>query len=168
MKLSPEDKYINHIVLLNNMDDDSKARLQADANEHLGDPWQLTLSEFFSLSEGDLSHIGLTKETSLNASIRQYIWMQEFSDVVQSVVATLKRLQVPQSDEAKQAAQFCLKTETNEAAIVFARRYFGLKTFAEAWNVTISDFIIAKKDEFNTLMFQHAMNEIQRAKFKKK
>ena len=24
MKLSPEDKYINHIVLLNNMDDDSK------------------------------------------------------------------------------------------------------------------------------------------------
>ena len=102
MKLSPEDKYINHIVLLNNMDDASKARLQADANEHLGDPWQLTLSEFFSLSEGELSHIGLTKETSLNASIRQYVWMQEFSDVVQSVVATLKRLQVPQSDEAKQ------------------------------------------------------------------
>ena len=168
MKLSPEDKYINHIVLLNNMDDESKSRLQVDAIEHLGDPWQLTLSEFFSLADGDLSHIGLTKETSINASVRQYIWMQEFADVVQSVAATLKRLQIPQSDDAKQASQYCLKTSMKEAAIVFVRKYFGLQSFADAWNITISDFIIAKKDEFNSLMFQHSMNEIQRAKFKKK
>lgn len=168
MKLNPEDRYINHIVVISNMDDASKARLQEDAVAHFGDPWQLTLKDFFALMEGDLSYLGLTKESSINASIRQYVWMQAYQEMVVSVTEILKRLQVPQSEEAKKASEFCLKTEKKEGAIVFARKYFGLKSFAEAWDVTISDFIIAKKDEFNGLMFQHAMNNIQRAKLKMK
>lgn len=168
MTIDPRDKYINHLILLANMDEESRKRLEADAELHYGSPWGLTLRDFFALSEGDLTYIGLAKEEQTQGSVRQYMWMQLFQELVTQVVEILKRLQVPQSDEAKRASEYCLKSSSKESSIVFARKYFGLKSFSEAEEVTISDFIVAKKDDFNAAMFQHVMHEIQRNKFKKK
>lgn len=168
MTIDPSDKYIKHLIILTNMDEESRKRLEADAEEHYGSPWSLTLRDFFALSEGDLTYIGLTKETEIEASVRQYIWSQMFADMVQQVTAILQKLQVPQTEDAKRASEFCIKSSIKEHAIVFARKYFGLRNFTEAEEITIADFIVAKKDEFNAAMFQHAMNEIQRNKIKKK
>ena len=168
MRIDPNAPYVRYVILLDNMDDESKKRLQEHAESVYGSPWELPLKDFFALSSGDLSHIGLEKNDSLKATVNQYVWMLEFREVVEQVTAILKRLQVPQSPEAQRASKNRLEMGFKEAAIVFARRYFGLHSFAEAENVTLADFIIAKKDEFNGAIFQYSMNEIQKQKLKTK
>ena len=168
MRIDPESPYIRHLILLDNMDEESRKRLQEDAERVYGSPWGLALKDFFALSEGDLSYINLTKETSIKGSVRQYVWMMEFREVVEQVTAILKNLQIPQSPDAQRASTKCLKMSTKESIFVFVRRYFGLRNFNEASEIPLSDFIVAKKDEFNTSIFRHTMNEIQKQKLKKR
>lgn len=168
MRLNPEDPFIEHIVLLTNMDEKSRSRLIEDAENHFGSPWGLALRDFFALSKHDLSYIGLTKETEINASVRQYMWMQSFSECVRKVGDILVKLTPPMTEEARQANEHCMKMDGVESALIFTRKYFGLRNFTEAEQITLSDFIVAKKDAYNTAMFQYAINDIQRKKFAKK
>ena len=168
MIINPSDKYIDHIILLTNMDEDSKNRLREDAERVYGSPWGLALKDFFALSEGDLTYIGLERGRQLTASIRQFVWMHEFSEVVEQVIGILQKLQIPQSDDAKRASEYCLKSTSKESVYLFTRRYFGLRNFNEAAEIPLSDFILAKKDDYNSAIYQHAMNGIMRNKFKKK
>lgn len=168
MSIDPNDNFIKYLVLLENMDEESKNRLQEYADSVYGSPWELALKDFFALSSGDLSHIGMDKKDELKATVCQYVWMKEFREVVEQVTAILKRLQVPQTPEAQRASKNCLKMDFKEGALVFVRKYFGLHSFAQAENVTLADFIVAKKDEFNGAIFQYSMNEIQKQKLKMK
>ena len=168
MKLNPQDRYIQYVVLLDNMDEDSLKRLVADAEEHYGSPWELTIKDFFAAVDGDYSCIDLPKTELLNATIRQYAWVRSFKECSEQVSAILKKLQVPMTDKAKRASEHCMKMNFKESTLIFCRKYFGLRSFAEAENTTLADFIVAKKDTFNNGMFQYAMNEIQRIDMKKK
>ena len=167
MKIDPQARYMTYLLLLDNADKESWSRLVQDAEKVYGSPWALTLRDFFALAGGDLSYIGTTKD-SLNASVRQYVWYKEFKDCVEQVTHLLNKLRVPQSAEAQMASGRCLKMTGQEAAFVFVRKYFGLKSFEQAENVSLADYIIAKKDAYNSAMFQYAMNEIQRQKLNKK
>lgn len=168
MILDPTSAYAGHILLLENMDEESKARLRADAEAVYGTPWALALKDFFALSKGDLSYLGLTTETAEQASIRQYIWMLYFKEVCEQVAVILKKLVVPQTAEQEMASKSCLKMGFEESTLIFVRKYFALHNFTEAENITLSDFLIAKKDSFNGAIYQKAMNDIQRQKFKRK
>lgn len=166
MSIDPKDKFIKYFVLLENMDEESKNRLQEYAESVFGSPWELALKDFFALSEGNLSFIGLEESGYMSASVCQYVWMKDFREVVEQVTNILKRLQVPQSPEAQRASKNCLKMGFKEGVLVFVRKYFGLRSFSEAESVTLGDFIVAKKDEYNGAIFQHSMNEIQKQKLK--
>jgi hypothetical protein len=61
-----------------------------------------------------------------------------------------------------------LPVEWQEGMLVFVRAYFGLKSFGEAENVTIGDYLLAKKDEYNSTIFQRNMAKIQTQKIHKK
>lgn len=165
MIINPNDPYILHLPLLSGMDEESKNRLIEDAERVYGSPWGLALKDFFALSEGDLTYIGLEKADYIKASVRQYIWMMSFRECVERVTGLVNAFQVPLSDEAKQANEKCLKMGFKEVTLIFVRKYFGLRSFEEAENTTLSNFIVAKKDAFNNGIFQYAMNEIQRKKF---
>lgn len=168
MTINPNDKFLPYMLILQTADEASKRRLEEDANSHYGNPWLLSIKDFFALTNNDLSHIGLTQDTVVNATVRQFVWIQEFREMCEQVVAILKRLQVPESADSRRAAEQCIDTTSLEAAIVFARRYFGLRSFTEAEEVTMSDFIIAKKDEYNRSIYQYSITEIQRKKLSRK
>lgn len=168
MSIDPTSPFVNHAILLENMDEASAARLQEDAESVYGSPWGLSLRDFFALIEGDFSHIGITKENFISASVRQYIWMKDFRECERSVTELLKAWQVPMTVEAQRASKNCLKMQPKEGVIVFVRKYFNLPNFEATMDIPLSDFILAKKDEFNNALFNYRMNEIQRAKFKKK
>lgn len=168
MKIDPNERYINRLVLLEKMDEESKQRLEEYAESVYGSPWALSLRDFFALSEGDLSYIGLTKEQYLSANVCQYVWMKAFRECVEQVTNILKSLQVPQSPESQRASKACLKMGFKEATLVFTRRYFGLHNFTEAEKIPLGDFIVAKKDDFNGNIYQYKMSEIQKAKLKQR
>lgn len=168
MSIDPKAPYLNHLALLEYMDEDSKKRLQDYADSVYGSPWSLALRDFFALSEGDLSYIGLAKEDYMKANVCQYVWMKSFRECVEQVTEILKSLQVPQSPESQRASKACLKMGFKEATLVFTRRYFGLHNFTEAENIPLGDFIVAKKDDFNGNIYQYRMSEIQKAKLKQR
>lgn len=168
MKIDPESNFVQYAILLENMDAASRERLEADAESVFGSPWEMKLGDFFAVMEDDWSFFGANKERWYEASVRQFIWLKMFRDCEMRVGELLKSWQVPTSKEAKQASSHCLKMTPKEGVIVFTRRYFGLPNFNAAMEIPLSDFIVAKKDEFNNGLFQYYMAEQQKAKFHKK
>lgn len=168
MKIDPTRRYIEYLLLLENMDEESSKRLHDDAISVYGDPWSLALKDFFALSNNDLSYIGLDAAHAFNANVRQFMWKKAFDECAKMVAAIVKKYQVPMTNEAKQASEQCEKMNFIESTLIFVRNYFGLHSFAEAENVSLSDYIVAKKDHFNNAMFKYALGNIQRQKMTKK
>ena len=166
MKIDPQDKAIQHIILLENMDDDSRKRIYEDAEKEYGSPWSLKLRDFFALMENDLSYLGIDK--LYNTTVRQYAWIMDYRECAERVGELLKAFVVPQSPEAQRASQKCIKMSSKEAVMVFVRKYFNLPSFDAAMDIPLSDFIVAKKNEFNNSIFQYTMMQIQKQNFKKK
>lgn len=168
MIIDPTSPCALHIVLLDNMDEESTKRLRADAERIYGSPWAMKLRDFFACMERDFACIGVSKENYASMTVRQYVWLKDYYECEEQVANLLKAWQIPQSSEAQKASAKCLKMTPKEGAIVFTRRYFGLTNFDAAMEVPLSDFIVAKKDEFNGAIFQYSMNEIQKQKLKTK
>lgn len=168
MNVDPTEPFVKYAVLIDNADKPSLERLQEDAIRIYGDPWGLSLRDFFALIEGDMSYIGLEKKYFYKATVRQYIWLKAFHACEARVAELLNAWQIPQSADAQKASAKCLKMGAKEAVIIFVRRYFGLSNFDATMDIPLSDFVLAKKDEFNNGIFQYAMNEIQRQNFLKK
>jgi len=150
------------------MDEESSKRLHDDAIATYGDPWSLALKDFFALSKNDLSYIGVDVAHPFNATVRQFMWKKAFDECAKMVAAIVQKYQVPMSPEAKQASEQCEKMNFIESTLIFVRNYFGLHSFAEAENIPVSDYIVAKKDHFNNAMFKYALGNIQRQKMTKK
>jgi len=168
MTLSPTSPCVDWVVLLDNMDAESRERLREDAESVYGSPWGLALRDFFALAKRDLSFFGLTKDTALKMTVRQYVWLKWFDEVCEQVVNILHRLTAPQSDTARKASEQLLKVGFDESTLVFVRKYFGLKNFTEAESITLADFILARKDHYNDCVFKYYFNDIQRQQFKKR
>ena len=164
MKIDPTSNFVPYIILLDNMDEESRQRLEEDAERVYGSPWGMRLGDFFNTIDEDWSYIGLTKDQFLTATVRQYVWLKSFYECEMRVAELLHSWQIPQSPDAQKASSKCLKMEPKESVIVFVRKYFGLKNFDETMDIPLSDFILAKKDEYNNSIFQHTMAELQKQK----
>ena len=58
------------------------------------------------------------------------------------------------------ASKNCYPTEFAESMLIFSRSYFGLHSFKEATHITLGDFILAKKDSYNSTVFQKTYSNI--------
>lgn len=125
--------------------------------------WEISLGDFFACCCGDFSFI-LDKKKPL---LWQVIWVEAFPDFVTTFADVCKRLTLEPSTEQKQAAQGCLPMEWQEGILIFARSYFGLPSFSEAENLKLCDFVLAKKDDYNTALAARNMQKIQLQKMKK-
>ena len=115
MIVSPTAPCVDWIVLLDNMDEESRDRLREDAQNVYGSPWGLALRDFFALAKRDLSFFGLTKAEALKMTVRQYVYLKWFDEVSEQVANTLKRLISPQTEMSKRAAEHLLKVSGEES-----------------------------------------------------
>lgn len=154
------------VKLFEYLDEDSKAKLIASAQEVLVNYWDLRLGQFFDVQKERLDCIGVE---GLNVqTVAQFIWVQGFPQFVDTLCNTLKRLEVKQSVEERKASASLMKMSFEEAALIFLQRYFGLPSFLAAREITLGEYVMAKKAEYNRGTFERAMAEIQRKKIKKK
>jgi len=168
MKVSKKTPFIEIALFEDYITEDSKKELKEAAEKDIGSCWDLTLREFFELSKGDFSCKGIDVKKPEELSVLQFYWCARFKDFVDEFAATLERLQAPQSIEAQKAAKSCLDVSFEESVVVFCREYFGLHNFADAYTITLGEFVIAKKDSYNKTIFERSMAQIQEAKYKKK
>lgn len=128
------------------------------------DWWQLTIGELGNISNGILPY-----EVGEDWSVYDYFSLSNSLETfVKSFVGMLNEYQVRETAEERQAAAGLPKFNENEGLLVFARRYFGLKSFTDAENVTLGDVYLAKKDEYIQSQFERNYNEIMTNKFKVK
>ena len=156
--------YSKYVDILPFVTDESRKVLMEQAAK-IRDPYTLTLAEFFACCDGDF---GCVVKDTKEPTTGEVLWLEMFQGFVADFGKILERLVIPQTPEQKQASANCLPVEWQEGMLVFVRSYFGLKSFAEAENVTIGDYILAKKDEYNTAIFQRNMAKIQTQKIHRK
>lgn len=156
--------YSKYADILPFVTDESHKELMAQATK-IRDPYTLTLSEFFACCEGDF---GCVVKDTKNPTTGEVLWLEMFQSFVDDFSKILERLVIQQTPEQKQASANCLPVEWQEGMLVFVRSYFGLKSFGEAESVTIGDYLLAKKDDYNTNVFQRNMAKIQTQKIHKK
>lgn len=140
--------------------------LKRAAEGKYGSPWALTLGEFFTISEGDYSCIGVDFAHPDQITAIQYYWMKSFKDMANSLKAAIDRLTVPQTPNAKIASAGCRKMSFQESVKVFCREYFGLSSFKAVDDLTLDDFLLARKDSYNRAMFDKTMAEIRERNIK--
>lgn len=156
--------YSKYIDVLPFVTDESRKALMEQAAK-IRDPYTLTLAEFFACCDGDF--VCVVKDQN-NITTGEGLWLEMFRDFLNDFGKILERLVIPQTPEQKQANANCLPVEWQEGMLVFVRSYFGLKSFGEAENVTIGDYILAKKDEYNSTIFQRNITKIQTQKIHRK
>ena len=69
-------------------------------------------------------------------------WVDEFS-------ATLKRLTMPPTADTVNLQSGTLPSSFEESLYLFCRSYFGLGSFEACDKLQVSEFILAKKDDYN-------------------
>ena len=142
--------------------ENSRKELRAAADK-ICPMWEISLGDFFACCGGDFSLV-LDKENPL---LWQVLWVEAFPDFVTTFADVCKRLTLEPTPEQKAAAAGCLPMEWQEGILIFARSYFGLPSFSAAENLKLCDFVLAKKDDYNTALAARNMQKIQLQKMKK-
>lgn len=141
-----------------------RQQLKDAAVHEFGDPWQLTVGDFVGLCEGDFSRLGDMAEPT----VLQVYWCNVFRDFCDELEKVLTALKIPQDAQEVTAAESMRKVSMAEGMVVFARSYFGLRSFADAERVTMLDYVIAKRDAYNNAIFSRRLAELRAKKYRKR
>ena len=105
----------------------------------------MTVGDFTTVLSGDVRPLlqsgGRTVfDTSRVEAFRE--WVDELSD-------TLKRLTPPPTAESVKLNAGTIPSEFVESVYLFCRSYFNLDSFEQADRLKVSEFVLAKKDDYN-------------------
>lgn len=143
---------------------DDVCRLKELAQENYGKYMTLTIAEFFGLTGGNYELLGDIQDPS----VLQVYWLRGFADFVKDFTNTCTRLTIPQTPEEEQAESGCVKLQPQEAVLLFLQDFYGLHYMREAEQMTIFDYILARKGAYNRRLTQRNWENIQRQKLKAK
>lgn len=154
--------YADYADILSCMTDKSREELSAAAEKVLP-MWDLKIGEFFRICEGDFACV-IDKDNPL---LWQVLWAERFPKFVEEFANVVSRLTLEPTNEQKTAAVGCLSIEWQEGILIFARSYFGLRSFVAVEELTLGDYILAKKHDYNTALTERNIHKQQMQKLKK-
>lgn len=128
-----------------------------------GDFYTLTIEQFLTISGGDLKAFNLRGD----GTAYERIFIDELQAFLRDYINRLTSYSVPQTSDEQIAGKVCMEVTTGEGLLIFARSYFGLKSFEEAGKLTLAELLIAKKDNYNNIVYQRELQRLQTRKFKK-
>lgn len=132
------------------------------------DLWQMTIKDLGEIMDGRTPAF-VDALFSDDQTARERIGVQKaVQDFIENFVSLLSKYSIRQTAEERQAAAGIETFQSTEGLLVFARAYFGLKSFSETEGVTLADVYLAKKDTYITAMFQKNLSNIQATRYKLK
>lgn len=134
--------------LLSIVTDEDMGRVRkAAVRDKYGDAgfYGMTVGDFTTVLAGDVRPLlqsgGRTVfDTCRVEAFRE--WVDELSD-------TLKRLTPPPTAESVKLNAGTIPSEFVESVYLFCRSYFSLDSFEQADRLKVSEFVLAKKDDYN-------------------
>ena len=128
-------------------DEDMGCVRKAAVRDKYGDAgfYGMTVGDFTTVLAGDVRPLlqsgGRTVfDTCRVEAFRE--WVDELSD-------TLKRLTPPPTAESVKLNAGTIPSEFVESVYLFCRSYFNLGSFEQADRLKVSEFVLAKKDDYN-------------------
>lgn len=118
---------------------------------------ELTLSEFWQMIEGDLSRLGDLK----HPTAFQMLYVKGFAKYVDDFMNVCKRLKLAPTTEQQQAAIGTIETNPKEGMLIFVREYFGLHSFVADGDITLNEYLIARKDAYNQALIKRNYERLQ-------
>lgn len=165
MRISARTQYRTFREYEQFLTDESAELLKREAEKHFRGMYDLTFAEFYACSNGDFGEIlGNTEQPT----VLQVYWCKRFADFAKELAAELKRMTITPTGDEQRASAGLLKVDWGEAILVFLQKYFGLKSFKEAEQITIGELLIAKRAQYNADKFQREIVRIQTQKLKSK
>lgn len=178
MKVTERTIYSDFAGVEKYLQDNAADSLYKSAQRVFGEYEHLTLARFFQCCEGNFGGVldlparaefwarlfrikSKPQEWYNCPTVLQIYWIKGFGEWSKGFAEMLKRLQVPQTAEEKQAQEGLPKMTYSESLLVFARSYFGLPSFDAAEKITLAEITIAKHDTYCAAMYQKKLHAIQ-------
>jgi hypothetical protein len=134
--------------LLSILTDEDMGRVRAAAvRDKYGDAgfYGMTVGDFTTVIGGDVRPLLQSGGRTVFDTCR----VEAFREWVDELSATLRRLTVPPTAESIRLNAGTLPCEFTESVYLFCRSYFGLPSFEAADTLKVSEFVMAKKDDYN-------------------
>lgn len=164
MNITAKTRYKDFAIYEPFVNDEQDKRLKEKAEEKFVNCYNLTLDEFWGVVNGNYELLGDTT----NPTVLQVYWIKRFDEFVGELEQLHKRLVIKPTPEQERASVGCIKFRPMEAMLLFCRTYFGLRNFVEAGKITIGEYVLAAKDDYNKRRQDSNWNAIQREKFKER
>lgn len=134
-----------------NLEDRAKITKAAIADK-FGDNgfYMLDIGTFLACVHGDFD--GLFSNGGL--SVFDIYRIKAFPDWLKEFTEALERLTLKPTAKQLQSQQGCEKVTFDESVFIFCRQYFGLHSFDDVLRLTVSDYLMAKKDDFNRQLIE--------------
>lgn len=75
--------------------------------------------------------------------------VEAFGEFIDKLAETLKRLTVTPTPESIKLSSGVMPSEFTESVYLFCRSYFGLPSFEAADTLKVSEYLLARKDDYN-------------------
>lgn len=131
-------------------------------------PYEMPLRIFLDILEGNFRNEKLEKECAEGLTLFAKIYAEKIGEFAKEFCEKYEALTNKPTAEERKAGEACLETSFRENIIVFTRSYFGLPSFVKAYEITLGEILIAKKDKYNEVAFRQAYNRIELEKIKSK
>jgi len=126
------------------------------------DYFSMTIGEFLDLQENKLPEKLEKRLKSKKLTVFEYVKiLNTLEKGSESLINLLELTTIEQSNDEIKASSDLLKLTSEEVILDFLKDYFNLHSYEEAQNLTLYEFIIARKNYFNKVTFEKNLSEIQ-------
>lgn len=105
----------------------------------------MTVGDFTTVLSGDVRPLLQSGGRTVFDTCR----VEAFKEWVDELSDTLKRLTPPPTAESVKLNAGTIPSEFVESVYLFCRSYFSLDSFEQADTLKVSEFVLAKKDDYN-------------------
>ena len=170
MKITHKSKLVHFLPFIDLIENDSEKALKEQATKYFlpNGFWYISFGAFLNAINGNFDGLFGKAFKMQKATVLEYYLIAAFKDFVDEFTAALNNLSLKPTIDEVQASKNLAKIDLSEGFLVYAMKTFGYKSSREAEECILIDFLMRKKDDFNTQLFQRNMASVQERKFAKK
>lgn len=165
MKINNNTKYADFVGVEKYIKPAEKEKLKAAAESYFVSMADLTFGQYWEACNG---HPETIIGDYAEPTVLQVFWLQRLREFTDELARMLQNMQPPHTAIEMQAAAAMQKCTFAESILIFLRTYFSLQSFHDAEKITIGELLIAKKDAYNTAIYQRKISALQLAEYKRK
>ena len=139
----------------------------AEAKNHynVGEWWEITIDNFCDFCTGDFSALGIDKDKN-KLTLFGFAVIMDFRSFAENFSDVVGKLIIPLTAEEKAVQSGLPELTMFEVMSGFVRRWFGCKTYEEASKYKLSEYLLARVEDYRSKIVERRMFENQKRKNK--